>query len=257
MIANGPKVYLVSGPSLDFKAIQAFLLDRNVDWLRTEGASNAEELIELSGRICYMSFSGDQKRVRYPNKNYILNLIDSGHHSVLEHANWTFIIDRVSRALTHQLVRHRIGFSYSQLSQQYHDETAAEFVVPEEVSSNPELYSAWRDFVLHARLGYKQFLSALGKDESRINKEELRSMRSAARSLLPNATETALSVSANARALRHFFSERGGIIGDIEMRNLVAAMFELVNNDSPSLFVDFELSRCVEGWPLLRKRSST
>jgi thymidylate synthase (FAD) len=246
-------IYLISRPCIDHDEIEKFLGYREFRWLKTDSASSAEQLVELGGRICYMSFSEDPSKIRYPNSKYILNLIDRGHHSVLEHASWSFIIDGVSRALSHQLVRHRIGFSYSQLSQQYHDEKDAEFVVPAEIAARPELHSAWSRYVEHAHSGYEEFLSALDKGGDQASKEENRSTRSAARSLLPNATATTLFVSANARALRHFFSERGSILGDVEMRRLACAMFDLVVSDSPSLFTDFARSECAEGWPLVRR----
>ena len=106
----------------------AFLNDEGTNWRRTQGATGIEELIEVSGRVCYMSFGPDQSP--RPNRDYVANLLRMRHESVLEHASWTLLLTGVSRAFTHQLVRHRAGFSYSQLSQQYHDERDATFVEP-------------------------------------------------------------------------------------------------------------------------------
>jgi len=82
-------------------------------------------------------------------------------------------------------------------------------------------------------------------------KEFKRAIRSAARSVLPNATETKIVVTANARALRHFFKIRGSIPGDIEMREAVAALFKLVQAEAPSLFADFTLEELADGSPVL------
>ncbi|MDU6092992.1 MAG: FAD-dependent thymidylate synthase, partial [Staphylococcus lugdunensis] len=113
-----------------------FLNENGLTWIQKGNATEAEHLVEASGRLCYMSF-GEQNQSPRNTNEYIMNLIVQGHESVLEHLNWTFLITGVSRAFTHQLVRHRAGFSYSQLSQQYHDESEAEFVVPIEVRNNP------------------------------------------------------------------------------------------------------------------------
>ena len=122
----------ISHPSFDQGVFLDFLNENGLTWIQKGNATEAEHLVEASGRLCYMSF-GEQNQSPRNTNEYIMNLIVQGHESVLEHLNWTFLITGVSRAFTHQLVRHRAGFSYSQLSQQYHDESEAEFVVPIEV----------------------------------------------------------------------------------------------------------------------------
>src|SRR4051812_23509340 len=107
----GPRLYVVSRPSLDPTAVDAFLKDERVGWERSPDATSPEEIVELSGRLCYMSFG--ERQSRKTNREYVRHLIAAGHHSVLEHATWTFILTGVTRAFTHQFVRHRVGFSYS------------------------------------------------------------------------------------------------------------------------------------------------
>jgi len=126
--------------------ILQFLDDQKLVWREQTAASPAERLVEFAGRICYLSF-GDRQH-RKTNKDYIENLIAADHGSVLEHSNWSFILSGVSRAFTHQLVRHRVGFSFSQLSQQYHDETEAEFVEPAGLEVSPAALAAWIRFRL-------------------------------------------------------------------------------------------------------------
>src|SRR5689334_13364185 len=116
-----PHVYLISSPRFKIAEFNRFLAAERLQWKRTPHSAPAEELVEVSGRICYLSFGALQSP--RSNREYIQNLIDREHESVLEHASWTFLLTGVSRAFTHQLVRHRVGFSFSQLSQQYHDET--------------------------------------------------------------------------------------------------------------------------------------
>jgi len=162
----------------------------------------------------------------------------------------------VSRAFTHQVVRHRIGFSFSQLSQQYHEETDAAFVEPAELSRSPEALEAWRHAMSAARQSYNTILDSLkdgsnGAGTDSQKKEIKRAVRSAARSVLPNATETKIIVTANGRALRHFFKVRGSIPGDAEMREVAAGMFRAVQPDAPALFSDFELTTLPDASPML------
>jgi thymidylate synthase (FAD) len=202
-----------------------------------------------------MSFGSKQSS--RTNAEYISNLIRNGHESVLEHAVWTFALLGVSRAFTHQLVRHRVGFSFSQLSQQYHDETDAEFVRPQGIESVPRAAAAWDRAILEARNAYRELLKALeaGTDkESRKRAEEVRAIRSAARSVLPNATKTAVVITANARALRHFLKLRGGILGDLEMRAVSAELLRSLQTEAPALFADYSIEIQSDGLPLVTHR---
>jgi thymidylate synthase (FAD) len=251
-------VRVLARPHWEAAAAEEFLADSAQKWTRTPGATDAEELVEFAGRICYMSF-GKRQSPR-DNSQYIHNLIRQGHESVLEHANWTFLVAGVSRAFTHQLVRHRIGFSFSQLSQQYHDESDAMFVVPEIVNGRPELLTAWQGIVDQARNSYNLLLSRLIEAEPTLPaglgdpREVTRAVRSAARSLLPNATETKIVVTANARALRHFFDVRGNIVGDLEMRRVSSELFKAVTKDASSLFADFEIVTLQDGFPAVIRK---
>ncbi|HVW09002.1 MAG TPA: FAD-dependent thymidylate synthase, partial [Bryobacteraceae bacterium] len=143
------QIYLIGRPAFDIEAFLLFLAGQASDWRRTPGATGPEELVEVAGRICYMSF-GDRQSPR-ENSTYLKNLIDLGHESVLEHVSWTFLLEGISRALTHQLVRHRPGWAYSQLSQQYYDEAATAFVMPEELRDNQAALSEWRNAVEQSR----------------------------------------------------------------------------------------------------------
>lgn len=248
------KVHLISRPRFDVEAFLSFLQEEGTEWHRTPGATEPEEIVEVSGRVCYMSY-GEKQSTR-TNAEYILNLIKQGHESVLEHVNWTFLLVGVSRAFTHQLVRHRAGFSFSQLSQQYHEETSAVFVEPAHLQQSPRALQAWRNAMEVSRESYKVILDSLGELAAapglELNEREFkRAIRSAARSVLPNATETKIVVTANARALRHFFKVRGYIPGDVEMREVAAAIFKLVQAEAPSLFSDFRLTLLPDETPVL------
>lgn len=244
-----PRIYLIASPQIDETALSLFLDDKGLSWLRSPDATDAEHVVEVSGRVCYMSFSSDTNTIRYPNKTYVENLIKKGHESVLEHASWTFIIDGVSRAFTHQLVRHRVGFAFSQLSQQYHDESETKFVRP--AGLNEEAGELWEKATTQTLEAYKVALELLKTDESK-GFEEKRLMRSAARSLLPNATETTIAVTANARAIRNFLTIRGTIVGDIEMRLVSAELLKAVETSAPNLFDDISVETHEDGWPIIQ-----
>lgn len=251
------RIYLIGRSTFDVEAFLSFLRKEGVEWHRSAGATGQEEIVEVSGRVCYMSFG--KKQSPRSNSDYIRNLLKQGHESVLEHVSWTFLLSGVSRAFTHQLVRHRIGFSFSQLSQQYHEETAATFLEPAHLEKSLRAMQAWKNAISTSREAYQVILDSLNELNGSPGldlqeKEFKRAIRSAARSVLPNATESKVVVTANARALRHFFEVRGSIPGDVEMREVGAALFRLVQNDGPSLFADFTLTNLPDGTPTLTRQ---
>src|SRR5207247_3763915 len=136
------------------------------------------------------------------NKVYLEHILEVGHGSVLEHAVWNLLFTGVSRSLTHELIRHRAGFGYSQLSQRYVDESIAEYVEPDCIAADPELHKLWLDAATPTHQAYMtrtERLQETFRDEpDRTLRRKL--ARQAARSVLPNATETKIFVSANARA---------------------------------------------------------
>ncbi len=198
-----------------------------------------------------MSFGSRQS----PNTNaeYIRKLIRNGHDSVLEHAVWTVILSGISRSLSHQFVRHRVGFSYSQLSQQYHDESDTHFVRPVELAQFPHLEEIWDKATAGSQSAYRAILAGLSAQEnlSEDKREAIRAIRSAARTVLPNSTETVIVTTFNARALRHFLAVRGNVVGDSEMRRVSAALLEAIRPEGPALFFDFSIEHRSDGLPLV------
>lgn len=240
-------LYVLARPSFSEEFVR-FLGAEKQSWSQT-GGSAAERLTEFAGRICYMSFGSNQSPKS--NSAYLRNLIRNGHESVLEHVSWTFLLTGVSRAFTHQLVRHRVGVAYSQLSQQYHDERDASFVRPDGIESDPDLLAAWQSAVESSRKAYQMILQTLSSSDQQ-SKESVRAIKSAARSVLPNATETKIVFTANARAIRHILASRGAIEGDFEMRHVSKLIFEVVVADAPSLFPDFQCDDLPDG-PIIRR----
>jgi thymidylate synthase (FAD) len=248
-------VYLLARPRFEEthrKFLADFFPEGECQWQEAEGPTAAERLVEFAGRVCYLSFGSRQ--APGTNADYIRKLIRNEHESVLEHASWTVLISGVSRALSHQLVRHRVGFAFSQLSQQYHDESNVRFVRPAGIDSAPQLLEIWERAMHDSQSAYRKILAELSSGTTPLSgehRERLRALRSAARSVLPNASETAIVATINARALRHFLRVRGGIMGDFEMRCVSAALLETIRPEGPALFFDFRIEYLEDGLPLV------
>ena len=236
-----PRVYLVGRQALDERMLKAFLDDEGVGFT-TDTEVPAEILAEVAGRACYMSFGKGRKS----NAEYLEHIIASHHGSVLEHCVWNFLVTGISRSLTHELIRHRAGFGFSQLSQRYVDESEARFVVPPLYREHRELRERWRAAVEAAQRAYVELVEATDPYVAELHPElpptERRKLiRQSARSVLPNACETKVFISANARALRHFFEMRGSVHADAEIRELALAMFRLLKEESPNIFADVDV----------------
>lgn len=126
-VHDAPKVYVIGHSSLDFQSVFDFLRDEGGAWERDTDVP-VRALPELAGRICYMSFG--EKQGRKSNDDYIRHIIEVGHGSVLEHATVNFIFTGISRSLSLELARHRVGIAISQLSQRYVDSSDAGLVMP-------------------------------------------------------------------------------------------------------------------------------
>ncbi|MFO0950886.1 MAG: FAD-dependent thymidylate synthase [Isosphaeraceae bacterium] len=245
-IIRDPKVYLVGRQSVDSQAIDDFLSDHDVRQWSTDTDVAGEKLIEVAGRLCYMSFAKPRPG---GNRAYIGHILEVGHGSVLEHSVYNFIITGVSRSFTHELVRHRAGFGYSQLSQRFVDESECAFVEPDAIAGDPELHAVWLEAVAAAQRAYKTLADGLAAKFSQIPDRTLRrkKAREAARSVLPNATETKIFVTANGRALRHFIEMRGDAAADVEIRKVALALLRILQVESPHLFGDYSIDDLPEG----------
>src|SRR5437868_9177259 len=127
-----------------------------VQWIGD--STDGERLAEFAGRLCYMSQHNPAKR---DTREYLDNIKKQGHGSVLEHACYSLLLEGVSRSLTHELVRHRAGFAYSQLSQRYVDESQANFVVPPAIVGDEVLEKEWRDQIEGAQKSYVRLVEHL------------------------------------------------------------------------------------------------
>lgn len=195
-----------------------------------------ERAIATAARLCYAPVGASELMETMPEErvaSVLSTIMESGHFSTLEHASYTFAIDGVSRALTHQLVRHRLA-SFNQQSQRYvkfKDELP--FVEPPSIAANEQAHEIFDGFMKNAQEAYAQLV------ELGIPAED-------ARFVLPNAVETKIVVTMNVRELLHFFSLRCCNRAQWEIRALAHRMLELVRPTAPFIFLDAG-APCVKG----------
>lgn len=201
------------------------------------GTPNALSLIYAAFRQCYSpGFVGElwPKLIRgeidtAEQASFIAKVLESGHDSPVEHVSYSFAVQGVSRALTHQLVRHRIA-SYSQQSQRYVDESDFEYVLPPAIARVPE-----------AKEKFEQFMTLVGQtyaDLKTILREHGRGKKANedARFVLPQASESKIVVSMNCRSLLHFFELRCCERAQWEIRKMAWKMLDLLRVELPVIF---------------------
>lgn len=185
---------------------------------------NAVEVCASAGRGCYSDKSSAtiMGQEKWNAEKTLKNIIGYGHYSVLEHASFTFSIEGVSRALTHQLVRHRIA-SFSQQSQRYVNMKDCNFVTPKSINNNSDALKIYTDAVEQLEHAYDDLIK-LG-----VNQED-------ARYILPNACETNITMTMNARELLHFFELRCCTRAQWEIRMLANEMLKQCKQVYPVIF---------------------
>ena len=193
-----------------------------------------DRAVAIAGRLCYAPVSAAELKQDMSDDDVgklVRILVHSGHHSALEHASFTFAIDGVSRACTHQIVRHRLA-SYNQQSQRYVTFGPVDsFVVPPSISANAEAEAVFLTAMDQARAAYDKLVDiGLGEGRKRENVQE------DARFVLPNAAETKIVVTMNVRELRHFFQVRCCRRVQWEINALAWRMRTILRAVSPCLF---------------------
>ncbi|HEX2723166.1 MAG TPA: FAD-dependent thymidylate synthase [Gemmatimonadaceae bacterium] len=237
MIYTQPKVTIIARPSF------AEPEHLPVQWLGD--STDGERLAEFAGRLCYMSQKNPAKR---NTRDYLDNIKKQGHGSVLEHATYSLLLEGVSRSLTHELVRHRAGFAYSQLSQRYVDESEANFVMPPAIMGDEALETSWREQVEAAQKSYadlvEQLMTRYAWVADKIHRRKM--AREAARGVLPNSTETKIVVTGNARAWRTMLELRSSEGAEFEIRRCAIVIIRTLSAEAPAFFSDFEIYAAVD-----------
>jgi len=237
-ILRTPRVTLIGRPQ--------FLEPEHLAVQWKGASSDGERLAEFAGRLCYMSQHNPAGRT---TAEYLGNILKQGHGSVFEHAQYVLLVEGISRSCSHELVRHRAGFGYSQLSQRYVDESHAAFVMPPAIQGDAALEAAWTRQVEAAQAAYVAAVEGLmAKYEWVTDRVHRRKMaREAARSVLPNATEVKIVVSANVRAWRTMLELRLGEGAEQEIRRMAVACLRVLQAEAPALFGDFETYAAPDG----------
>jgi thymidylate synthase (FAD) len=243
-----PDVHLISRPVVDTAAVRAYLESVGGDsWLEraeeSDGA-DAELLIEFAGRLCYRSWepglNANVRKIRTDRHDYFANLLASGHGSVLEHANFTFVFHNVSRVFTHELVRHRAGSAFSQESLRYVRLVDIGLRVP------PALEPVHGQVVqLVERLEEFQRSAAEELLDDELPFDRKKEITSAMRRLAPIGLSTDIVWTANVRTLRHVIAQRTEAGAEEEMRLVFDRVAALAVAEMPALFQDF--SRQADG----------
>jgi thymidylate synthase (FAD) len=257
-----PSVALVARPQVDLEAIRPFLESFPEEHGFTDYLSDpdyipdAEAATKFAGQLCYMSLG--PRRTKNANADrYFRNINESGHGSVYEHSNFSFLFWGVSRSLTHELVRHRAGFAFSQVSQRYVSGSLLRFCMRPEFQGDPELEESFfddienqYDFYHQTRERWETVLKTRLTPEVQkaLGRSGLRKMMNqVARNSLPNCTEAPIYVTMNTRALRHFLNMRGSEFAETEIRALALKVCELVRIHVPNIFQDVSEKKLPDG----------
>jgi thymidylate synthase (FAD) len=218
-----------------------FIIPEHLPMHQIGESTDGEELAEFAGRLCYQSHNNPAERTTH---EYLANIKAQGHGSVLEHVYYSILVEQVSRTFTHELVRHRAGMAYSQVSQRFVDSSDVGFVMPPLIqASSVFVRTDWQKAMGDSLVQYEKladFLALQLREQEPLMAATLRRKRAreAARSVLPNATETKIVVTGNVRAWRHILVMRGAEGADMEIRAWAKSILTLLTTEAPGFFED-------------------
>ncbi len=230
---------------MEQKSVKVYLLAHTVPINTVDNSTNPERVVAAAGKLCYSKsdilnlYQGLDDEA---TKRFVNMLSDMGHESPIEHISFTFGIEGISRACSHQFVRHRIA-SYSQQSQRYVDlQTSFSYIIPESIKNNEKAKLLYEKSMLAGMDAYKEITNALIDqytkgitDEKQIKNLTKKALEDA-RFALPNACETKIIVTMNARSLLNFFRTRCCNRAQWEIREVANQMLDLVLDVAPNIF---------------------
>ncbi len=245
-----PQVFLIARPALDWDGIRAYLDavggDAWLDRVQADGErerADGERLVEFMGRLCYRSWdvglNPNVTKIRADTDAYLTNILRSGHGSVVEHANYSFVLLNVSRVATHELVRHRAGSAFSQESLRFVRLTDLPFEHPLEIREDPDLLAEANDLL--ARMEHFQVMAAdkLGLDAEGVPFHRKKEVTSGLRRYAPDGVATSIGWTVNVRALRHVIAARTDPGAEAEIRRIFDQVAAIMTKELPSLLGDF------------------
>ncbi|GGL95267.1 FAD-dependent thymidylate synthase [Nakamurella endophytica] len=234
-----------TGPWVTLVGVTRFVPPADLEF--DTDAEGGQALAEFAGRACYQSFDKPVAATA-SNAGYLAHILQVGHLSVLEHASATFYLRRISRGVTHELLRHR-HLSVSELSPRYVPDAGLPAVVPPAVAAEGVASEDFRAATELAAQAQRRLLRTL--QERAVDAPDgtlaRKQARQAAQAVLPAATETAAVVTGNLRAWRHFVGMRGTDSVDVEIRSLAVRILELLRAEAPNVFADFRISSLLDG----------
>ena len=250
MIPTEPSVRLIARPALDYGEIESYLHEvGGADWIERvyndSVGREAQDLVEFAGRTCYRSWSPglnpNVTRIRREQEEYLVNILQSEHGSVLEHANFSFLFTNVSRVFTHELVRHRVGTAISQESLRFVRLDEISFWFPEWAQQDAELMS--RANALLAQMEAFQLWMAdhFALNEPGTKFHEKKHKTSFMRRFAPEGVSTAIVWTANIRTLRNTIEMRTSAGAEEEIRLVFGKVGEIIRDEVPVLFSDFSV----------------
>ncbi len=262
---KGPGAIMIARPMVDLSGMKEFLegfdpaLSFGLYLEDPDELPPAEALSKVAGQLCYLSF-GLKRSVNAQAARYLDNIKESKHGSVLEHAVFSFILYGVTRTVTHDLVRHRAGAAFSQVSQRYVDGTRLRFVEATPFQEIPELHERFIDRIERLHREYHEIGSILTLHQARglpilageSKTDQRKKVQETARECLPNETEAPICVSGNVRAWRHICEMRANEHADIKIRAAIMNVFRCLIQEAPLLFEDYEVVRLPDGTEALR-----
>ncbi|MDX9974270.1 MAG: FAD-dependent thymidylate synthase [FCB group bacterium] len=249
-----PKVFLIGETRVVEDGLQAYLDHVGVPGWSTDAPSDAERLLEVYGRLCYRSFEPGMNpnvtRIREGNANYLGNILDVGHGSVIEHATVNFILADVSRVFTHELVRHRVGSAFSQESLRFVRLDTLSTYVPTHIEENDEAMTLFAQTYEQLEALQRQLADLYKIDEEKTFGRK-KKLTSAFRRLAPEGVATTIGWSCNFRTLRHVIEMRTAPEAEEEIRLVFGMVFDAVRDRYPSVFGDYEVTE-VDGLPWVK-----
>lgn len=249
-----PKVFLVGETRIHDEGLCAYLEHVGApDW-SSDAPSDSEKLSEVMGRLCYRSFepglNPNVTRVREGNAAYLGNIMKVGHGSVLEHAVLNFIFSDVSRVVTHELVRHRVGTGISQESLRFVRLDTLSAYVPTHIRENEKGMEVFtKTFEQLEKL--QQTLAEIYDIDAEEKFDVKKKLTSAFRRVAPIGLATTIGWSCNFRTLRHVIEMRTDPHAEEEIRFLFGAVFEIVRERFPNILGDYEVEE-VDGLPWVK-----
>lgn len=237
-----PKIYFVGSTQIHRPMLERYLEDQGVtDWQLPIGVSDGELLTEFYGRLCYASFGATLNdnitKIRPNTAQYIHNLVESQHGSVLEHVQCNFIFSNVSRVFTHELVRHRPGVAISQESMRYVRTDEIDVWVPK-IMDTPVIRAMIQEKLERDEQWARDISDGLGIDQMPFEKKK-EATSALRRFASPQGVATEIGWSCNLRGLRYIIDQRTHPSAEEEIRRVFDQVANVITYKYPIVFADF------------------